>query len=116
MKFRLLFAIIISVVALSAFAQAGPGTVYYDDYPRDPCGPVDANTPCYASSSGGGKCPENTSYENCRKRCDCMYASNIKKCQDNGGGLVCYEVATSERNACYGNCITDWSMGGWFVY
>ena len=46
------------------------------------------------------------SYDSCRSKCKCTYNDNYKKCN---GGLACIDVATSERNACYGVCITDWS-------
>ena len=55
---------------------------------------------------GSGTCPKAEDYNTCIKRCDCQYAENRKKC---GTSPLCLDVATSERNACYGNCLTDYA-------
>lgn len=70
------------------------------------CTPYEQEPPYDDISSGGEVCPAVNSYDSCVERCECEYSKNRKKC---GRNLWCLDVATSERNACLGNCITDWS-------
>lgn len=51
-------------------------------------------------------CQKPTTYDNCLTYCECGYQTNLKK---QGCGRACADVATSERDACLGMCITDFS-------
>ena len=91
------------LISPTAFA----GTRFEED--RDwasesPCGSISADSPCYVGSSTA--CPTPTSYETCMKACDCQHRKNLDKC---GSNVTCANLAHSEKNACYGNCITDWA-------
>jgi hypothetical protein len=52
------------------------------------------------------KCYTATNYATCISKCDCEFRKASKKCR---GGLLCNEIATSDREACYGICVTDWN-------
>lgn len=97
------FAVALSLTfSPRAFASLQP---YNNDIPTDPCGTIDPDRPCYAAAAGA-TCQKGQGYDACKTYCTCVYNQNLKKC---GTNLTCKDVATSERNACLGNCITDWS-------
>jgi hypothetical protein len=60
--------------------------------------------------SGGGSQPEQciqpSDFNTCIESCYCAWRNNKKKCNNRAS---CLSIATSERNACFGNCIADWS-------
>lgn len=100
-RFILAFTLII-VVTPSAFATPEQER---DWAPSDPCGSIDPDRACYMNTAPGA-CPENTSYSNCMARCDCEWEKNVERCD---GGKACLDLAATEKRACYGNCVTDWS-------
>ena len=93
------------VVTPSVFA--GPMYEYYQDIPSPICGPVDPWSACYYPLGGGsGDCPARTSYDSCMKRCECIFNKNKEKCKQSA---TCISLAISERNACYGACLSDFA-------
>jgi hypothetical protein len=96
------FAVICLFAASNASAELTP---YYNTTPTDQCGAIDPNMACYIGVVNTS-CPTVNSYDTCIKSCDCKYKKALEKC---GSSVECKNVQTSERNACYGNCITDWS-------
>lgn len=73
--------------------------------PSDPCGSIDPDRACYLPL-GTKDCPPRTSYSSCVSRCDCQFEKNLKNC---GTSPTCKSLATSEKNACYGACLADFS-------
>ena len=97
------------VLFLSPSAHAelwGGGQAYYADSPSSICGPIDPYSPCYYPLSGSGDCPARTSYDSCMKRCDCQFNKNKEQCKQS---VTCINLALSERNACYGACLSDFA-------
>jgi hypothetical protein len=78
---------------------------FVQDLPPEPCGSIDPNRPCYMGSTTD-PCIKATSYTSCTKRCECQFTQNKKKCK---ASPVCIDLATSEKNACTGACLTDWT-------
>jgi hypothetical protein len=93
-------------------AAGGVGTmVPISNFNQDPggggtedCGPIDPDHPCYAGSKDD--CVKAKSYSTCLSRCKCQYDKNKKKCDNK---LACLQIAIAEKEACDGNCITDWN-------
>lgn len=67
---------------------------------RQELDPTNSTTGAYAG------CVKSTTYDTCIKHCDCGFANNKKTCNSSA---TCVDLATSEKNACYGGCITDFS-------
>ena len=70
------------------------------------CGTIDPYKPCYSGGSTEEICVKATSYTSCKSKCDCEFRKNKKKCN---GGVSCIQLATTERDACYGNCLVDFA-------
>lgn len=98
----LLFAAMI--LAPEAFAKP---PIQHPDPVTDSCWgtSVSADKPCYTSTGGYPGCTQPTDYTTCTKYCECGYKKNLEKCD---GGKACTDIATSEKNACLGNCIADY--------
>lgn len=100
-----MFAVVVSMSAVNAHATLSP---YQNDVPTDPCGAIDPDVACYAVTSST-TCKKGTGYDACNAYCICMYNANVKKC---GSNVSCKDLALTEKNACLGNCIADWSLYG----
>ena len=98
-----------SSFVLALLVIAAPAAFAFEpdrDYaPSDPCGSIDPDRACYPIL-GTNDCPPRTSYSSCMSRCDCQFEKNMKNC---GTSPSCKSLATSERNACYGACLSDFS-------
>ena len=98
------------VVCSLMFAVNAQATVapVQNDVPTDPCGAISPDVACYVDASAT-TCRKGTGYDACNTYCVCVYNANIKKC---GANVQCKDVALTEKNACLGNCIADWSLYG----
>jgi hypothetical protein len=120
----MLIALVVVILTPAAFAQSAAGVHHASPAAKgigepsesltdttggggntEHCGPIDPGTPCY-SSGGSTTCPANTSYAKCNERCECQYQKNLKACKASG---PCRDLAVSEKDACLGGCIADWS-------
>ena len=109
--FALAVLFVLVLLSLPAHAQGLPGgTLCGADISGQDC--IDNFNPDYNT---GGYYPAATkqevckpvnSFDSCRAACDCRYRNNKNKCNK---GVFCIQMAAEERNACYGNCIADWS-------
>lgn len=118
-KLRYLLPIMIMLFAFTVTAQeASPeAEAPFDQgasFTQDPgggntegCGTIDPNKPCYSAGGGTAEvCINATNYDTCMSKCRCEYRKNKKKC---GTSTWCTNLALSEQNACFGNCLTDWA-------
>ena len=114
----LLILVLLSVSAASAQTAAAPAQDHASiaappfnpssNLVQDPgdegCGEIDPSKPCYSSGGTTDACVKATSYASCKSKCECEYKKNKKKCNMSP---QCIEIATSERDACLGNCMVD---------
>lgn len=97
-----------AAAAESPVEKTAPGDASAEYCDASECGalPAEGTSPTAGGDTPNGECIRSTNYETCIARCDCQYTKNKKDC---GRSAWCIDIATSERNACYGNCIADWS-------
>lgn len=106
------FVVLAAFVAPSAHAQLQPmnNSTCPADMSYNQC---IANG--YTSTSGGGSgstssgCGTVNSLNSCLSACDCQYQKNLKNKCGSTPSLACRQLYMSEREACQGNCITDWN-------
>jgi hypothetical protein len=112
MKLKMILAVVVMFLSFSAFAddtkgskKSGPTTSFCE---ADDCGSLPPTNGETGTTSGGGetKCLVATSYDTCVTKCTCEFNKALKKCGTYG--YWCKSVATSDKNACLGLCLTDW--------
>jgi hypothetical protein len=117
---RLILIAVVTLLSFSVFADDTPsGSLVVDDptasewCDASSCGdlpPAPGEPGAPPIGSGGGTAPEvciqPSDFNTCIESCYCAWRNNKKKCNN---GRVCLSMALSERNACFGNCIADWS-------
>jgi hypothetical protein len=97
------------IVGGSQSTGVDPTNNLVQDPVDDACGPIDPLHPCYPAGGGSSQyevCVKATSYETCMSKCRCEFRNSSKKC---GVNPVCKDIAASERNACFGNCLVDFA-------
>jgi hypothetical protein len=114
---KLLLVSLFAVLSLSAYAgdkDQAAGVIGSGATPSfcdaATCGdlPPAAGEPGRGTGGTGGaeQCYAAQDFNTCIENCYCTWRNNKKKCNSSPW---CLSLALSERNACFGACISDWS-------